>query len=165
MKTIKVQQLSVEKFHRYGSYARLINPSADATGPKDAEIVFYRDMVQQTLSDSPSYSTCFMRPRPMVITVGEYHDFTCEVSMPLDNDALVWVAPAGAGSEVPVDDIEVFFVPKGTLLSLRPGVWHHAAFTPNDKDVNVMIVLPERCYATDCHVAEIPADKQVEIEF
>ena len=104
-----------------------------------------------------------MRPRPMVITVGEYHDFTCEVSMPLDNDAIVWVAPAGAGSEVPVDDIEVFYVPKGTLLSLRPGVWHHAAFTPNDQNVSVMIVLPERCYATDCHVAEIPADKQVEI--
>ena len=165
MKKVKVQQLSVEKFHRYGSYAQMINPSADATGPKDAEIVFFRDMVQQTLSDSPSFSTCFMRPRPMVITVGEYHDFTCEVSMPLDNDALVWVAPAGAVTEVPVDDIEVFFVPKGTLLSLRPGVWHHAAFTPNDKNVSVMIVLPERCYATDCYVAEIPADKQVEIEF
>ena len=163
MKTIKVQQLSVEKFHRYGTYAKMVDPVTDATGPKDAEIVFYRDMVQQTLSDSPSFSTCFMRPRPMIINVGEYPDFTCEVSMPLDNDAIVWVAPAGASEEVPVDDIEVFYVPQGTLLSLRPGVWHHAAFTPNDKNVSVMIVLPERCYMTDCHVAEIPADKQLEI--
>lgn len=163
MKTVKVQQLSREKFSRYGTYANMINPVADATGAKDAEIVFYRDMVQQTLSDSPSFSTCFMRPREMKITVGEYHDFTCEVSMPLDNDALVWVAPAGAVKEVPVDDIEVFYVPKGTMLSLRPGVWHHAAFSVNDKNLNVLIVLPERCYATDCFVAEIPEDKQLEI--
>ena len=61
MKTVKIQQLSVEKFHRYGTYANMINPVADATGAKDAEIVFYRDMVQQTLSDSPSFSTCFTR--------------------------------------------------------------------------------------------------------
>jgi len=164
MKKIKVQQLSVEKFHRYGTYAQMIGPKSDATGPKDAELVFFRDMVQQTLSDSPSFSTLLVRPRPFVISVGEYHDFTCEVSMPLDNDALVWVAPAGATAEVPVDDIEVFFVPKGTLLCIRPGVWHHAAFTPDKRNLNVMIVLPERAYMTDCHVAEIPAKKQLEIK-
>jgi len=84
--------------------------------------------------------------------------------MPLDNDALVWVAPAGATAEVPVDDIEVFFVPRGTLLCIRPGVWHHAAFTPDKRNLNVMIVLPERAYMTDCHVAEIPAKKQLEIK-
>ena len=63
-----------------------------------------------------------------------------------------------------MDDIEVFFVPKGTLLCIRPGVWHHAAFTPDKRNLNVMIVLPERAYMTDCHVAEIPAKKQLEIK-
>jgi hypothetical protein len=64
MKTVKIQQLSVEKFHRYGTYAKMVDPASDATGPKDAQIVFYRDMVQQTLSDSPSFSTCFIALLP-----------------------------------------------------------------------------------------------------
>jgi len=164
MKKIKVQRLSVEKFSRYGSYADFINPKGVAAGPEDAPIVFYRDMIQQQLPDAPSFSTCFMRPRPMVINVGEYHNFTCEMSMPLDNDALVWVAPANPGSEVPVDQIEVFYVPQGTMLCLRPGVWHHAAFALNDRSVSVLISLPERAYATDCHVAEIPEKQQLEIK-
>ena len=53
---------------------------------------------------------------------------------------------------------------KETLLCIRPGVWHHAAFTPDKRNLNVMIVLPERAYMTDCHVAEIPAKKQLEIK-
>ncbi|MBO4492529.1 MAG: ureidoglycolate lyase [Lentisphaeria bacterium] len=167
MKTVSVQPLSVEKFHRYGSYAALIDPCADATGPKDAPIVFFRDMVQQELFGSnPSFSTCRMTARPLVIDVGEYHNRACEVSMPLDNDALVWVAAAGAEADrVPVERIEVFYVPKGTLLMLRPGVWHHAAFSVNRKPVNVMIVLPEREYMTDCICAQIPKTEQVRIRF
>lgn len=167
MKTVTVQPLSVEKFHRYGSYAALIDPCADATGPKDAPIVFFRDMVQQELfGANPSFSTCRMTARPLVIDAGEYHDHACEVSMPLDNDALVWVAAAGAEKDrVPVERIEVFYVPKGTLLMLRPGVWHHAAFSVNQKPVNVMIVLPEREYMTDCVGVQIPKSEQVRIRF
>lgn len=166
MKKIAVQSLSVEKFHRYGSYARLINPESDATGAKDAPIVFYRDMVQAELfGKNPSFSTCRMLSRPLIIDVGEHHNHTCEVSMPLDNDALVWVAPAGADSgRVPVEDIEVFYVPAGTVMMLRPGVWHHAAFSVNSSPVNVMIVLPERAYINDCVSVNIPSDEQLEIQ-
>ena len=167
MKTVSVQPLTVEKFHRYGSYAALIDPCADATGPKDAPIVFFRDMVQQELfGANPSFSTCRMTSRPLVIDVGEYHNHTCEVSMPLDNDALVWVAAAGAETDrVPVERIEVFYVPKGTLLMIRPGVWHHAAFSVDRNPVNVMIVLPERGYMNDCFGVQIPKADQLKIRF
>jgi len=165
MKSVKVQPLSVEKFHPYGSYAQLINPDAVATGPKDAPIVFYRDMVQQELfGKNPSYSTCFCTARPLVIECGEFHNQTCEVAMPLDNDIYLWVAPAGASlNRVPVEEIEVFYVPRGTVFSLRPGVWHHAAFPVNKKPVNMMIVLPERGYVNDCHGASIPKADQRKI--
>ena len=167
MKTVAVQPLSPAKFNRYGSYAMMIDPCADATGPKDAPIVFFRDMVQQELfGANPSFSTCRMTERPLVIDAGEYHNHTCEVSMPMDNDALVWVAPAGAETgRVPVEQIEVFYVPKGTLLMIRPGVWHHAAFSVNRKPVNVLIVLPERGYLNDCHGAAIPKSEQRKIRF
>lgn len=167
MKTVAVQPLSPAKFNRYGSYAMMIDPCADATGPKDAPIVFFRDMVQQELfGANPSFSTCRMPERPLVIDAGEYHNHTCEVSMPMDNDALVWVAPAGAETgRVPVEQIEVFYVPKGTLLMIRPGVWHHAAFSVNRKPVNVLIVLPERGYLNDCHGVAIPKSEQRKIRF
>ncbi len=165
MKSVEVRPLSVEKFHPYGAYAQLINPDAIATGPKDAPIVFYRDMVlPEFCGGTPAFSTCFCDARPQVIECGEFHNHTCEVSMPLDNDALVWVAPAGACTDrVPVEDIEVFYVPRGTVVMIRPGVWHHAAFPVNKKPVNMMIVLPERCYVNDCCCIAIPKADQRKI--
>lgn len=60
--------------------------------------------------------------------------------------------------------IEFFRVPKGTIVSLRPGIWHHAPFAYNSEHVNVIIVLPERTYANDCTVYEIPEERRIEIE-
>ena len=165
MKTVKVQQLSAESFKKYGSYAALINPDAESTGPKDATICFYRDMVQQELFGvNPSFSTCRMKKRPLIIDAGEYHNHTCEVCMPLTGDSLVWVAPADCSDHVPTDKIEVFFVPRGTILNVRPGVWHHAAFALDDV-LDVMIVLPERAYINDCICYAIPEADQVQIEY
>ena len=167
MKQVKIQQLSRENFHKFGSYAMQIDPmDSPATGPKDAPIAFFRDMLQQDLGGVvPSFSTCRMQYRPMIVTDAEFHDYTSEVSMPLDQDCVVWCAPAGAGKDCPVDEIEAFFVPKGCMLMLRPGVWHHAAYAVENRALNVMIVLPERAYATDCYCVSLDADKQVELVF
>ena len=84
--------------------------------------------------------------------------------MPIDGDVLIHVALATRNGEVPLDRIEVFLVPKGTLVIIRPGVWHHAPFAFGSDFVNVLVVLPERTYAKDCFVSIIPEDKQLEIE-
>ena len=167
MKTVKIKQLSREAFYKYGSYAMLIDPlNEPATGPKDAGCVFFRDMVQQDLGgEPPSYSTCRIQYRPMVITDAEFHNHTCEVAMPLDQDAVFWVAPAGVGETLPVDDVEAFLIPKGCVISLRPGVWHHAAFATEERPVNVMIVLPERAYLNDIFCINVPAEEQIKLEF
>ena len=68
------------------------------------------------------------------------------------------------GGAIPLEEIEIFRVPQGTLISLRPGIWHHAPFTVNSECANVLIVLPERTYANDCTVYEIPEESQIEIE-
>lgn len=165
MRTVQVEQLSVEKFAPFGSYANYLNPNTEKIGA--APIEFFRDMVQQTLGTStiPSFSTCRVEKRAYVIDVSEYHSTTGEVMLPLDTDVLIHVGPATPpGADVPLDKFRVFRVPQGTLVSLRPGVWHHAPFALTNKPANVLIVLPERIYANDCTVVQLKPDDQIKID-
>ena len=165
MKTVKVQPLSREAFHKFGDYANLIAPLDQcATGPKDGVIAFFRDMLPVDLQGAaPTFSTCRICPRPMIVTDAEYHDHTCEAAMPLDQDAIIWVAPAGAGKTLPVDEVEAFYVPQGTIVKLNPGVWHHALFATENRPLNAMIVLPERTYNNDCCCVAVDAEDQIEV--
>ena len=164
MRTIQPKELTVEAFLPYGTYARHIDPNRAVIGAPPVE--FYRDMVQLNLGGHSiaSLSTCRVEEREPIISVSEYHSFVGEVILPLDNDILIHVAeatPPGAG--VLLDGIEVFHIPRGTAVSLRPGIWHHAPFTVNGEPANVLIVLPERTYANDCIVVVHELEDQIRI--
>jgi len=163
MRKTEIKELSVESFAKYGSYANMINPDTCKLGAEPIE--FYRDMVLLDLGvhNTASFSVCRVCSRPNIVDVTEFHNGTGEGVLPLDADALIHVGPATGSNEPPLDDIEVFRVPKGTFVSLRPGVWHHAPFAHGSDVANVLIVLPERTYAVDCEVSEIPADEQIKI--
>lgn len=164
MRTLKVEKLDVEKFLPFGFYGNLINPDADKLGARPIE--FFRDMVQQDLccASKVSFSTCRVEKRDFVIDVSEYHTCTGEGILPLDNDILIHVGPAAArDSGVPLDKIRVFKIPKGTMVVIRPGVWHHAPFTLKDSPANVLIVLPERTYANDCRVFKLAKGDRIRI--
>jgi ureidoglycolate lyase len=62
-----------------------------------------------------------------------------------------------------MDQVEVFRVPKGTLITLRPGVWHCAPFAENADIVNILVVLPERTYANDIYFYMVPKADQIRI--
>lgn len=166
MKKIKVQKLSYEAFHKFGTYSPLIDPlDEEAAGTKEADCVFYRDLLQQELDGkAASYSTCRVLPRPLKITDAEFHYRTCEAAVPLDGDAVLWFAPATPDKTFPADKIEAFYVPQGCVVNCRPGVWHHAAYSVNGKPLNVLIVLPERTYANDAFGFTLPVDEQIELE-
>jgi ureidoglycolate lyase len=142
----------------------MLNPTTTVIGEEPIE--FYRDMVSVDLAGAGavSLSTCRVLKRDPVVDVVEYHTACGEGILPLDGDALIHVAPATPTGVVPLDGIEVFRVPRGTLVSLRPGVWHHAPFAVDGDVLNVLIILPERTYARDCEVVEIPEADQVRIE-
>jgi ureidoglycolate lyase len=163
MKEIRWKNLSAEGFGAFGSYSCVVNPSGPHLG--SAPIEFYGDRVQSVLGPVPvaSFGVCRVTKRPFVLDVSEFHDTSCEVVLPLDGDVLMHVAPAGSELEFPADSAEVFLVPRGTLLCLRPGVWHHAPFAFGSDLVNVLIVLPERTYKNDCTVYQIPAARQIRI--
>ncbi len=165
MRTVRVKELSLEEFTPYGSYAKLINPNREKIGL--APIEFFRDMVQQDLGSSGavSFSICRVVKREMIVDTVEYHSKTSEGILPLDNDVLIHVAAATPVDDpVPLDKIVVFHIPKGTMVVLRPGVWHHAPYTVNDQVANVLIVLPERTYANDCQVVSIEDTNRIRIE-
>jgi ureidoglycolate lyase len=162
MRKEKIKELSQKAFAKYGAYANMVNPDAVKMGTEPIE--FYRDMVRLDLGGRTiaSFSVCRVCKRPPVVDVTEFHNYTGEGILPLDADACIHVAPATPTGEVPLKKIEIFRVPKGTFVSLYPGVWHHAPFAHNAGVANVLIVLPERTYAQDCHVTEIAEKDRTE---
>ncbi len=164
MRKEAIKELSTENFREYGTFAQMINPKAARIGAEPIE--FFRDMVLLDLGSAhtASFSTCRVLTRPPIVDVTEYHTSCGEGTLPLDGDVLIHVAPATPTGEVPLDRIEIFRVPTGTMVALRPGVWHHAAFAHQCECVNVLIVLPERTYANDCEVFEITEADRVEIQ-
>jgi len=163
MRQISWKKLSREAFAKYGAYANTINPSAPKIGAEPIE--FFRDMVQSQLGSVPiaSFGVCRVVKRPFVMDVSEYHDTCCEIILPQDGDVLMHVAPAVPEKEFPFEQAEVFFVPKGTICCLRPGVWHHAPFAISTEVVNCLIALPERAYMNDCKVYQFSVDQRIKI--
>ena len=164
MKTIKAQELTLEAFSRYGTFADMIHPDGDITGVPGSIIEFYRDRLAVTApGEVTGMSVTKMKKRPFVIAKAEYHDNCCEACMPLNGDVYIHVAPATPHGVVPYDRFEVFRVPMGTMVVLRPGVWHHAPFAIDQDSVSNLCVLPERTYARDCAVVVFPEEEQMEI--
>lgn len=164
MRSVKVENLTVESFLPFGNFCRLVDPESEKLGAPPVE--FYRDAVQQDLGGATiaSFSTCRVEKRDFTIGVSEYHTKCGEGIMPLDNDILIHVGPATPNNTVPVEKIKVFRVSKGTMVTLRPGIWHHAPWTINGRPANVLVVLPERTYANDCVVVRHGETEQIKID-
>jgi ureidoglycolate lyase len=111
-----------------------------------------------------SFSTCRVTKRPLIVTELEYHTYCGEGNLPLDGDVFLPLAPATANGDLPWERIEVFRVPKGTMVTLNAGVWHCGPYAYQTEVANVLIVLPERVYANDCKVGAIPEEERSEID-
>jgi ureidoglycolate lyase len=164
MPKVKIKELTLENFNKFGSFANMINPDAVKIGAKPVE--FFRDLIGQNLGRNTgvSFSTCRVTKRPFVVKELEFHTFCQEGILPLDGDILLTLAPATANGDLPWDRIVAFQIPKGTMVTLRPGVWHCGPYTYQADFVNVLITLPERTYVNDCLVVSIPKEQQSEIE-
>jgi ureidoglycolate lyase len=82
--------------------------------------------------------------------------------MPLDDDMILHVAPASAGT--PVTHLaKAFIVPKNTLVKMNAAIWHLAPLPATKDALTAMIILPECTYANDCTVVDLAEDEQFEI--
>lgn len=164
MREVKVEQLTLEAYKPFGTYANLINPTDEKLGA--APVEFFRDQLQMEVSgnNSYSYSCCRVQKRENIIDVLEYHSACGEVVLPLDQDILLQVAPAtGSVNDVPLDKMRVFYVPKGTAITIKAGVWHWGPFATADEPANILINLPERTYANDCIVVDLEEKDYIKI--
>ncbi len=166
MSSVSVRELALEAFQPYGTYCQMADhPEILAMTPRP--VVFRPDMIQMQLADSStaSFSICRVEPRELVITGGEYHDHAMEGILPLDGDILIHVAPpTHPRLGIPADRFEVYRVPRGTMVVLRPGVWHGAPYALGQTAVNVLVVLPVRTYANDSVSVRLEPDQQIAIE-
>ena len=162
MKGITVKELSLNDFSKYGTFAGMINPDGCKIGEEPIE--FYRDLVTMSFErPTVAFSVTRILKRPLIIDSIEFHSSSEEGMLPLDGDVLLSVAPATANGDIPDDRVEVFHVPKGMMVMVRPGVWHSAPFTYNADCANVVIVLPERTYANDCSIVRLSGEKLLKI--
>lgn len=161
MRTVEHRELSLEAFSPYGVYADMVRPRGPSfAGPG---FTFYRDMARLHLGleTLASFSVCVVGRREPIVDTLEHHNGCGELMMPLDGDVLVQVAQATNGTEPPLDQLEVFRVPAGTLVVLHAGVWHHAPYVHHSDRVNILVALPERTYAKDAVVVGIDPSQRV----
>lgn len=163
-KSMKISELSIQNFQPFGYYKYMFNRNEEKIG--EPPIEYFRDMIQQDLGNSTtvSYSICKIQNRERKIDVLEYHSRTAEFILPLDNDMILFVGPATPSSDPPLEKMKAFIISKGTLVVLKAGVWHHAPFTINDIDLNILVALPERTYANDVVVVELKKEEFIYIE-
>jgi ureidoglycolate lyase len=158
--TLKINTLTPEAFKPYGTFAPL-TPPAEKPLVDASPIKFWPDC-GGVLSIGPfgnnemAIGICQTAWRELKVDVTEFHSSTGEGNIPLDGDIYIHVAPPSTGFEPPLESVEIFLVPQGTCVVLKPGVWHHAPFaTKPGAVVNTVILLPQRTYANDCEVYEL----------
>ena len=161
MRKTKAKELTLQDFEQYGSFAKMTDPDGLSVGPKIHEF-FCDQLVYYTASASPvGLSTSHVLKRPVVVDTTEIHRCCGEIILPLDGDVYIHVGPRSDPAEPPFSKFEIFRVPAGTAVSMRPGTWHFAAFPCTKDTVSVLVMLPERTYANDCVVVRIPEKEQI----
>ena len=161
MQQVKVQPLTHEAFAPFGQFYPMDKPSGY---PLCGEIhQFFPDRLTADCTTRIGYSPILVKkPEKMIITQQEYHTTTWEMILPLNDDMIVHVAPASAGTPV-TQFAKAFLVPKNTLLKLNAAIWHLAPLPANEDTLRAIIILPECTYANDCTVVDLKAEEQFEI--
>ncbi len=161
MKTIKAVPISHEAFAPFGQFYSMDAPKGYALCGELHS--FYPDRLVADSQHRVGYSPILVKkPEKMIITQQEYHTTTWEMIMPLNDDMILHVAPASAGTPV-TEYAQAFIVPKNTLVKLNAAIWHLAPLPAAADVLSAMIILPECTYANDCTVVDLPADQQFEI--
>jgi ureidoglycolate lyase len=165
MSTLTVKPLTLEAFAKYGSFSSLTPPTIEPLA--DGELIKFWPDCGGVLDLGPAASNhlavgiCQVKWRKLQVDVSEFHSATGEGNLPLDGDVYIHVAPPTAESSISPDAIEMFYVPQGTMVIMKPGVWHHAPFAvQKGATVNTLILLPQRTYANDCRVDELETPQQ-----
>lgn len=161
MRQVKVIPLSHEDFAPYGRFYTMDKPKGHALCGELYQ--FFPDRMTADCSHRVGYSPILVKkPERMIITQQEYHTTTWEMILPLNDDMILHVAPASAGTPVP-HMVQAFLVPKNTLVMMNAVIWHLAPLPAAEEELAAMIILPECTYTNDCTVVDLSDEQQFEI--
>lgn len=153
MRKIQVEALTPQAFAPFGTYADVMNP----TGPSLSGQfhTFYRDSSRyfSNFQLPVGFSTLTVKNHGLAVDAVEYHTCCCEALMPVNDDAILHVTPAGGAPDTSLT--KAFLVPKGTIVSLYPGVYHLTPLPKSEPVLHALVVLPERAYANDFALVEL----------
>ena len=161
MRQIKVEALTPEACAPFGQFYAMEQPKGYALCGELHQ--FFPDRLTADCNHRVGYSPILVKkPEKMVITQQEYHTTTWEMILPMDDDMILHVAPASAGT--PVTHLaKAFLVPKHTLVKMNAAIWHLAPLPASKEQLTAMIILPECTYANDCTVVDVPEEQKFEI--
>ena len=161
MRIIQAEPLTQEAFAPFGQFYPMEAPAGYALCGEIHQ--FFPDRLTADSNHRVGYSPILVKkPEKMVITQQEYHTTTWEMILPLDDDMILHVAPASAGT--PVTHLaKAFLVPKHTQVKMNAAIWHLAPLPASREQLTAMIILPECTYANDCTVVNLTPEQQFEI--
>ena len=163
MRKIKAEPITHENFAPFGQFYTMDKP--EGYGLSGELHTFYPDRLTADCNTRVGYSPIMVKkPEKMIITQQEYHTTTWEMILPLNDDMILHVAPASAGTPV-TQFAKAFVVPKNTIVKMNTAIWHLAPLPAKEKELNAIIILPECTYANDCTVVDLKEDEQFEIEY
>ncbi len=161
MRKVKAEKLTVEAFAPFGQFYTMDQPEGYALCGE-----LHRFFPDRLVADSihrVGYSPIVVKkPEKMVITQQEYHTTTWEMILPLNDDMILHVAPASAGTPVP-ELAKAFLVPRNTLIKMNAAIWHLAPLPASRDELTAMIILPECTYANDCTVVDLKPEECFEV--
>lgn len=161
MRQIKAEVLTHESFAPFGTFYSMTEPGGYALQGELHR--FFPDRVSESYSSRVGFSPILVKkPEQMIITQAEYHTTTPEMILPLNDDMIIHVAPASAGTPLP-EFTHAFIVPKGTLVKIHTAIWHLAPLPVSEEELQAMIILPECTYVNDCTVVDLKTEEQFEI--
>ena len=161
MRQIKVETLTHEAFTPFGQFYTMDQPQGYALCGELHQ--FFPDRLVADSTHRVGYSPILVKkPEKMVITQQEYHTTTWEMILPMNDDMILHVAPASAGTPV-TQQAKAFLVPKHTLVKMNAAIWHLAPLPANTEELAAIIILPECTYANDCTVVDLKPEEQFEI--
>lgn len=162
MKTIKAEPLTHEAYAPFGTFYQMMAPEGYSLNG-DLHRFFPDRMTESYVSRAAFSPILVKKPEVMTVTQAEYHTRTPEMILPLNDDMIIHVAPASAGTPVP-ELTRAFVVPRGTLVKINTAIWHLAPLPVHEEELQAMIILPECTYANDCTVVDYPEEDWFEIE-
>ena len=161
MNTVKALPITHESFAPYGQFYPMSAPEGYALCGEIHR--FFPDRLVADSQHRIGFSPILVKkPERMIITQQEYHTTTWEMIMPLNDDMIIHVAPASAGTPVP-ELSKAFIVPQGSMVKLNAAIWHLAPLPVNKEELTAVIVLPECTYANDCTVVDFKSEQYFEI--